>query len=37
MDKTNSETGVKKDSFLTVIDQDDDDTFVNVVINIQEG
>jgi ubiquitin-like 1-activating enzyme E1 B len=37
MDKTNSKAGVKKDSFLTVIDQDDDDTFVNVVINIQEG
>ncbi|RMJ14958.1 hypothetical protein CDV36_005403 [Fusarium kuroshium] len=32
-----SDLGVKKDSFLTVIDQDDDDTFVNVVINIQEG
>lgn len=30
-------TGIKKDSFLTVIDQDDDDTFVNVVINVQEG
>lgn len=29
--------GIKKDSFLTVIDQDDEDTFVNVVINIQEG
>ncbi|CEI69537.1 unnamed protein product [Fusarium venenatum] len=32
-----SDLGIKKDSFLTVIDQDDDDTFVNVVINIQEG
>ncbi|KAF4992518.1 hypothetical protein FGRMN_7117 [Fusarium graminum] len=32
-----SELGIKKDSFLTVIDQDDDDTFVNVVLNIQEG
>ena len=29
--------GIKKDSFLTVIDQDDEDTFVNVLINIQEG
>ncbi|KAF4452496.1 ubiquitin-like 1-activating enzyme E1 B [Fusarium austroafricanum] len=32
-----SDLGIKKDSFLTVIDQDDEDTFVNVVINIQEG
>ncbi|KAI1056717.1 hypothetical protein LB507_001731 [Fusarium sp. FIESC RH6] len=32
-----TELGIKKDSFLTVIDQDDEDTFVNVVINIQEG
>ncbi|KAK7422106.1 E1 ubiquitin-activating protein uba2 [Neonectria punicea] len=32
-----SDLGIKKDSFLTVIDDDDDDTFVNVVINIQEG
>lgn len=37
MERTNSKAGIKKDSFLTVIDQDDDDTFVNVVINIQEG
>ncbi|KAF9762154.1 hypothetical protein IL306_003531 [Fusarium sp. DS 682] len=29
--------GIKKDSFLTIIDQDDEDTFVNVVINVQEG
>ncbi|CZS84761.1 unnamed protein product [Fusarium graminearum] len=32
-----SDLGIKKDSFLTIIDQDDEDTFVNVVINIQEG
>ncbi|KAI5467035.1 hypothetical protein BGZ63DRAFT_410128 [Mariannaea sp. PMI_226] len=32
-----SDLGVQKDSFLTIIDEDDDDTFVNVVINIQEG
>ncbi|KAH7155100.1 hypothetical protein B0J13DRAFT_521264 [Dactylonectria estremocensis] len=31
------DTGIQKDSFLTVIDDDDDDTFVNIVINIQEG
>ena len=30
-------TGIKNDSFLTVIDEDDDDAVVNVVINIQEG
>lgn len=28
--------GIKKESFLTIIDEDEDDTFVNVVINIQE-
>ena len=27
--------GIEQDSFLTVIDEDDDDPFVNVVINIQ--
>ncbi|KAH6891255.1 hypothetical protein B0T10DRAFT_306604 [Thelonectria olida] len=32
-----SDLGIQKDSFLTVIDEDDDDTFVNVAINIQEG
>ncbi|KAF7543048.1 hypothetical protein G7Z17_g11062 [Cylindrodendrum hubeiense] len=32
-----SDLGIQKDTFLTVIDDDDDDTFVNVVINIQEG
>ncbi|KAF5966783.1 ubiquitin-like 1-activating enzyme E1 B [Fusarium coicis] len=32
-----TDLGIKKDSFLTVIDQDDEDTFVNVVINVQEG
>lgn len=29
--------GIKKDSFLTVIDEADEDAFVNVVINLQEG
>lgn len=33
----NSDTGITKDGFLTVIDEDDDDTTVNVVIDIQEG
>ncbi|KAH8706521.1 hypothetical protein BGZ61DRAFT_222642 [Ilyonectria robusta] len=32
-----SDLGIQKDSFLTIIDDDDDDTFVNIVINIQEG
>ncbi|RKK92733.1 Ubiquitin-activating enzyme E1-like [Fusarium oxysporum] len=32
-----TDLGIKKDSFLTVIDQDDEDTLVNVVINVQEG
>ena len=29
--------GIQPDSFLTIIDEDDEDTFVNVVINIQES
>ncbi|CAM1504011.1 Fc.00g016020.m01.CDS01 [Cosmosporella sp. VM-42] len=32
-----SDLGIKKDSFLTVIDEDDEDTFVNLVLNVQEG
>jgi ubiquitin-like 1-activating enzyme E1 B len=32
-----SELGIKEDSFLTVVDEDDDEPFVNVVINIQEA
>jgi hypothetical protein len=28
-------TGIGPDSFLTVFDEDEDDAFVNVVINIQ--
>ncbi|KAM0275005.1 hypothetical protein ACHAQH_007654 [Verticillium albo-atrum] len=32
-----SDLGVKADSFLTVTDEDDEDTFVNVVINIEES
>lgn len=31
-----SELGIQSDSFLTVIDEDDQDPFVNVVINIEE-
>lgn len=29
--------GIKAGSFLTVVDDDDDDTRVNVVINVEEG
>ncbi|KAK3683427.1 hypothetical protein B0T22DRAFT_385519 [Podospora appendiculata] len=32
-----SELGIKQDSFLTVTDEDDDETYVNVVIAIQEA
>ncbi|KAH7347696.1 SUMO-activating enzyme subunit uba-2 [Plectosphaerella cucumerina] len=37
LSKKLSELGIKGDSFLTVIDEDDEDTFVNVVINIEES
>jgi ubiquitin-like 1-activating enzyme E1 B len=30
-------TGIKDGSFLTVIDDEDDEPFVNVVINVEEG
>ncbi|EQL04158.1 Molybdenum cofactor biosynthesis, MoeB [Ophiocordyceps sinensis CO18] len=32
-----SELGIRGGSFLTIIDEDDDDTLVNVVVIIQEG
>ncbi|KAM4059143.1 thiF family protein [Hirsutella rhossiliensis] len=35
--KTLSELGIHEGSFLTIIDEDDEDTFVNVVVAIQEG
>lgn len=34
---TNNDAGIKQDSFLTVTDEDDEDTFVNVIINVQQG
>ncbi len=37
LDKKLSELGIKEDSFLTVVDEDDDEPFVNVVLNIQEA
>ncbi|KAK0389805.1 hypothetical protein NLU13_3378 [Sarocladium strictum] len=32
-----SELGIDDSSFLTVMDEDDDDTFVNVIISVQKG
>lgn len=32
-----SDLGIKADTFITIIDDDDKEPFVNVVINIQEG
>ncbi|KAI1659143.1 SUMO-activating enzyme subunit uba-2 [Daldinia decipiens] len=37
LDKNLNELGVKQNSFVTIVDEDDDDTFINVVINIQEA
>ncbi|TRX92734.1 hypothetical protein FHL15_006408 [Xylaria flabelliformis] len=32
-----SELGVKQNSFITIVDEEDDDTFINVVLNIQSS
>ncbi|KAL1898705.1 E1 ubiquitin-activating protein uba2 [Ceratocystis pirilliformis] len=37
LDKKLTELGINPDSFLTIIDEDDDETFVNVTLNIQEA
>ncbi|RFU81322.1 ubiquitin-like 1-activating enzyme e1 b [Trichoderma arundinaceum] len=37
LEKKLTELGIKGGSFLTVTDEDDDDTLVNVVIDIQDG
>ncbi|KAK3320610.1 hypothetical protein B0T19DRAFT_450808 [Cercophora scortea] len=37
LEKKLTELGIKQDSFLTVTDEDDDETYVNVVIAIQEA
>ncbi|GKT56333.1 ThiF family protein [Colletotrichum tofieldiae] len=37
LSKKLSDLGIKEDTFLTVIDEDDDEPFVNVVISIQES
>ncbi|KAI9744895.1 MAG: E1 ubiquitin-activating protein uba2 [Claussenomyces sp. TS43310] len=37
LDKKLSELGIKGDSFLTVIDEDEEDPRVNLVINVQEA
>ena len=36
LDKKLSELGIKEDSFLTVVDEDDDEPLVNVILNLQE-
>ncbi|TDZ67313.1 Ubiquitin-activating enzyme E1-like [Colletotrichum trifolii] len=36
LSKKLSELGITEDTFLTIIDEDDDDPFVNVVVSIQE-
>ncbi|KAK3344272.1 hypothetical protein B0T25DRAFT_322286 [Lasiosphaeria hispida] len=37
LEKKLSELGIKSDSFLTITDEEDEDTFVNVVVAIQEA
>ncbi|WYZ37148.1 hypothetical protein EsH8_II_000654 [Colletotrichum jinshuiense] len=37
LSKKLSDLGIKEDSFLTIIDEDDEEPFVNVVISIQES
>ncbi|OTA98673.1 hypothetical protein M426DRAFT_325786 [Hypoxylon sp. CI-4A] len=37
LDKKLSELGVKQNGFVTIVDEEDDDTFINVVINVQEA
>ncbi|KAJ0300440.1 hypothetical protein COL5a_006713 [Colletotrichum fioriniae] len=37
LSKKLSELGIREDCFLTIIDEDDDEPFVNVVISIQES
>ncbi|KAI6085641.1 SUMO-activating enzyme subunit uba-2 [Hypoxylon rubiginosum] len=37
LDKDLSELGIKQNSFVTIVDEEDEDTFVNVVVNIQEA
>lgn len=31
------EVGISQDSCLTIVDDDDNDPFVNVVVNVQEA
>ncbi|KAK8038736.1 ThiF family protein [Apiospora rasikravindrae] len=37
LSKKLGELGIKQDTFVTIVDEDDDDVFVNVVLNIQEA
>ncbi len=37
LSETKLSTGIKDGTFLTVMDEEDEDTWVNVVINVEEG
>ncbi|KAI5864413.1 SUMO-activating enzyme subunit uba-2 [Durotheca rogersii] len=37
LDKPLSELGVKQNGFVTIVDEADEDTFINVVLNVQEA
>ncbi|KAI0006707.1 hypothetical protein F4779DRAFT_620357 [Xylariaceae sp. FL0662B] len=37
LQKKLTELGIKQDSFVTIVDDGDEDTFVNVILNIQEA
>ncbi|KAI1328560.1 hypothetical protein F5Y16DRAFT_398251 [Xylariaceae sp. FL0255] len=37
LDKLLSNLGVSQNSFVTIVDEEEDDTFINVVLNIQES
>ncbi|KAI0384804.1 hypothetical protein F5Y04DRAFT_269253 [Hypomontagnella monticulosa] len=37
LDKSLGELGIKENGFVTIVDEDDEDPFINVVINIQEA
>lgn len=35
--QANHNSGIKKDSFLTIVDEDDDNPRVNLILNVQEA
>ncbi|KAL7624184.1 E1 ubiquitin-activating protein uba2 [Parahypoxylon ruwenzoriense] len=37
LEKTLSELGIKQNGFVTIVDEADEDTFINVVLNVQEA